>query len=335
MVSCATVAELLRGWEDSRRRKQHTDDRKQAHHEITVPFCDADTSSSAVSSPSSPYASSACSTPSPSPASLPPFSTMFDDVIILDCRFPYEFNGGHIPSAINITSFAQLQDILFSASKGELAGPVDGGEGGAGSVESGRTCLVFHCEFSQSRAPQYFSSLRRLNESSLASYTADSAAATVPICPSQLLSSCPYPDMYVMEGGYRRWVEEYSDLCEPAGGYVEMRDRRWREECGQGLKERKQEKRGEIERKRRRQQHGPSAAADDDCLRRITRSSTAAAALTVGAADVGMASPVFRRTSSCASFLNSAFSPIPLSLHEDDGGGSAEKEERRSKREKR
>ena len=163
-----------------------------------------------------------------------------------------------------------------------------------------------------------------------------------PICPSQLLSSCPYPDMYVMEGGYRRWVEEYADLCEPAGGYVEMRDRRWREECGKGLKERKQEKRGEMERKRRRQQHGSSATVDDDCLRRITRSSTAAASLTTGAVggcssavDFNMASPVFRRTSSCSSLLSSAYSPIPLSLHDADGGYSAEKDERRSKREKR
>jgi len=148
--------------------------------------------------------------------------------------------------------------------------------------------------------------------------------------------------MYVMEGGYRRWVEEYADLCEPAGGYVEMRDRRWREECGKGLKERKQEKKGEMERKRRRQQHGPSATVDDDCMRRITRSSTAAASLTVGgvgggssaAVDFNMVSPAFRRTSSCSSLL-SAYSPIPLSLHEADGGNSAEKEERRCKREKR
>ena len=268
---------------------------------------------------------------------------MFDEVIILDCRFAYEFDGGHIPSAINITSFAQLEDILFSASiiesTSSAAGEADNGAG-AGTA-SRRTCLVFHCEFSQSRAPQYFSSLRRLNESSLATYTADSSSAAVPLCPTQLLSSCPYPDMYVMEGGYRRWVEEYSDLCEPAGGYVEMRDRRWREECGRGLKERKQEKRGEIERKRRRQQHGPSTNADDDSMRRITRSSTAAAALTSGgltscssAVDFNVASPAFRRTSSCSSLLNK-YSPIPLSLPDDEGGGSAEKEERRSKREKR
>ena len=335
MVSCATVAELLRGRHESKHRNQQTQDDKQHNHEATITACDSDTSSS----PSS-CSSSACSTPSPPPGSLPPFNTLFDDVLILDCRFPYEYNGGHIPSAINVTSFAQLQDILFSAAMGGM--DCGSGLGGVGGVASGRTCLVFHCEFSQSRAPQYFSSLRRLNESALASYNADSIPpTTAPICPSQLLSSCPYPDMYVMEGGYRRWVEEYADLCEPAGGYIEMRDRRWRDECGKGLKERKQEKRGEMERKRRRQQHGLSASVDDESGRRITRSSShAAAVLTSGgvssAVDFNMVSPAFRRTSSCSSLL-SAYSPIPLSLHEADGCGSAEKEEteRRSKREKR
>ena len=141
-----------------------------------------------------------------------------------------------------------------------------------------------------------------------------------------------------MEGGYRRWVVEYGALCEPAGGYVEMSDVQWREECGRGLKERKAEKRGEMERKRKRQQRGTAADIDDlDGLRRITRSSTAAAA-TSGGVELSLSSPtVFRRTSSCFS-LSSAFSPIPLSLGEEEGGGgggSASKEERRAKREKK
>ena len=98
-----------------------------------------------------------------------------------------------------------------------------------------RVYVVLHCEFSKSRAPQYFSTLRRL----------DTALHPWPA------SSPRYPDLYVMDGGYRKWVTEYKELCQPPGGYVEMNHRQWREECGRGLRERSAEKRAVVEHMRR------------------------------------------------------------------------------------
>ena len=37
---------------------------------------------------------------------------------ILDCRFDYEFEGGHIAGAINVKSMDCLDELLLSASQG-------------------------------------------------------------------------------------------------------------------------------------------------------------------------------------------------------------------------
>ena len=257
----------------------------------------------------------------------------FDSVLVLDCRFAYEYSGGHIRGAVNFTSLQQLTEALLPADVTAVTETLSSlsslSSSSSSSPESStpspppspsRRCLVFHCEYSQSRAPQYFSALRRL----------DTALHPFPaLSPS-------FPDMYVMEGGYRKWVTDFPELCEPHGGYVEMNAKQWREECGRGLKARKAEKRGELDRKRKRQQRG-SELDEPDGLRRITRSSTAAAA-TTGGGELS-SPPVFRRTSSCFS-LSSAFSPIPLSLVDEDArdgpdGEAGDREERRAKREKR
>jgi rhodanese-related sulfurtransferase len=60
-----------------------------------------------------------------------------DKVIIVDCRFPYEYHGGHIPSAINVTTPQQLENEFFQNPPSSAVGD--------------RTAIIFHCEFSQHR----------------------------------------------------------------------------------------------------------------------------------------------------------------------------------------
>ena len=55
--------------------------------------------------------------------------------IVVDCRFEYEYRGGHIEGAINVNSKEELATQLLETPSTE------------------KTLLVFHCEYSAHRAP--------------------------------------------------------------------------------------------------------------------------------------------------------------------------------------
>lgn len=55
--------------------------------------------------------------------------------VIVDCRFEYEFEGGHINNAINFNDKQKLAEKLFDC-----------------ATAGGKT-LIFHCEYSAHRAP--------------------------------------------------------------------------------------------------------------------------------------------------------------------------------------
>ena len=63
------------------------------------------------------------------------YDQSYDRSIIVDCRFEYEYEGGHIDGAINVNSKEELATQLFETS------PIE------------RALLVFHCEYSAHRAP--------------------------------------------------------------------------------------------------------------------------------------------------------------------------------------
>jgi M-phase inducer tyrosine phosphatase len=63
------------------------------------------------------------------------YNALFDQSYIVDCRFEYEYNGGHIDGAINFNDKEELTNKLFH------------------SASSNRTLLVLHCEYSVHRAP--------------------------------------------------------------------------------------------------------------------------------------------------------------------------------------
>jgi M-phase inducer tyrosine phosphatase len=63
------------------------------------------------------------------------FDHAYDKKIIIDCRFEYEYDGGHIDGARNFCEKEQLAEELFHTSP------------------SSRTLLIFHCEYSAHRAP--------------------------------------------------------------------------------------------------------------------------------------------------------------------------------------
>lgn len=115
----------------------------------------------------------------------------YQRIVIVDCRFDYEFRGGHIASAVNVHTHEDLQNLFH---KHEVYGS--------------EVLLVFHCEFSRDRGPRYMEAFRKYDrEVNLTRYPA-----------------ITYPHLCLLEGGYRRFFHEAPELC--TGGYVEMRDHR-------------------------------------------------------------------------------------------------------------
>ena len=63
----------------------------------------------------------------------------FSRFLVVDCRFDYEYDGGHIRSAVHCSEPKDVITQFFKQPPEEGALPV---------------CLVFHCEFSKNRAPK-------------------------------------------------------------------------------------------------------------------------------------------------------------------------------------
>jgi M-phase inducer tyrosine phosphatase len=105
------------------------------------------------------------------------YSHSYDELQIVDCRFAYEYEGGHVLNAINISSLQALDDHPL------LTDP-----------KPHRTLIILHCEFSAVRAPRIALHLRRrdreLNKNSY--------------------PRLHYPEMYILEGGYSTFHNEYA-----------------------------------------------------------------------------------------------------------------------------
>jgi rhodanese-related sulfurtransferase len=118
----------------------------------------------------------------------------FDDVIgnyrIIDSRYSYEYDGGHIQGAENVHN---KDDILefFNNHVSESDGK--------------RHIIIFHCEFSSERGPKMCRFLRNQDrEINAENYPA--------LC---------YPETYILKGGYKEFYESHKTFCTPMN-YVPM-----------------------------------------------------------------------------------------------------------------
>ncbi|KAH7820837.1 putative cell division cycle 25C [Monocercomonoides exilis] len=120
--------------------------------------------------------------------------------LIIDCRFPYEYDAGHIVNAINIYREDQLEEVF-------LEHPSKNGD---------KTILIFHCEFSRQRGPLMATILR----------TADRSMNVYP--------SLYYPQVFVLQGGYHDFFCQYRKFTPffvPEAVHVSMFDARFQKEC--------------------------------------------------------------------------------------------------------
>lgn len=69
------------------------------------------------------------------------FNGEIESYSIIDCRYPYEYNGGHIKGAKNIYTRDQLYQEFVSTKDNNM------------NSTGKRHILIFHCEFSSERGP--------------------------------------------------------------------------------------------------------------------------------------------------------------------------------------
>lgn len=122
----------------------------------------------------------------------------FDDFTIIDCRFDFEYEGGHIRNALSINCPYQLVERMLRDPEG---GP--------------RRCFIFHCEFSKHRAPKMCKLLRDL----------DRKMHDFKHYPHMF-----YPELYIMKGGYQEFFQKFPHLCHPQG-YRQMDDPEFISQC--------------------------------------------------------------------------------------------------------
>lgn len=86
------------------------------------------------------------------------YSDLIGAYAIVDCRYPYEYEGGHISGAVNIFSNEDLIEKFFSenltTSHMIVPPPSKASQSGTEVSIVRRTALIFHCEFSSKRGPK-------------------------------------------------------------------------------------------------------------------------------------------------------------------------------------
>ncbi|XP_072314382.1 M-phase inducer phosphatase 1-like [Eucyclogobius newberryi] len=112
------------------------------------------------------------------------FNHLVEQLIVINCRYSYEFEGGHIKGALNLHQEDQVEDFL-------LKRPF------APSGEDKRVVIVFHCEFSSERGPRMCRFVRER----------DRAMNEYP--------KLHYPELYILKGGYKDFFPVFQAQCEP------------------------------------------------------------------------------------------------------------------------
>lgn len=97
------------------------------------------------------------------------FEKEVDEYLVIDTRYPYEYNGGHIAGAANVVTKEDMTQKF-------LTNP---------AIGNTRLVVIFHCEFSSKRGPRMCRFVRK----------EDRALNTYP--------KLFYPELYILHGGYR------------------------------------------------------------------------------------------------------------------------------------
>lgn len=103
------------------------------------------------------------------------------NIVIIDCRYEYEFSGGHIATAHNMSSPSQIYHEFFSS------------EDKIETHMRKNSIIVLHCEFSTHRGPQTYNLIRKTDRK----------------INEQRYPQLCYPELYLLEHGYKEFYHEY------------------------------------------------------------------------------------------------------------------------------
>ncbi|EFO96892.1 CRE-CDC-25.3 protein [Caenorhabditis remanei] len=126
----------------------------------------------------------------------------FKKYVLVDCRYEYEFVGGHVKGAINLFHTELARNFFFDDEGNKKLDVVP----------------IFYCEYSQKRGPQMADTLRSMDR----------------LLHPEMYPSCMYEEIYVLEGGYRNFYDhsvkvDNMKFCDPQG-YIEMADLKFEKE---------------------------------------------------------------------------------------------------------
>lgn len=127
---------------------------------------------------------------------------------IIDCRYPYEYEAGHIKGARNIYTKEDIYSEFLEKPKKSLTGK--------------KTILIFHCEFSSKRGPDMSRFLRNKDRD------------------LHMYPKLFYPELYLIEGGYKAFFSKCKEYCEPQC-YLPMLDEKYSQELKRFSKRSKSE----------------------------------------------------------------------------------------------
>nr|CAH0105318.1 unnamed protein product [Daphnia galeata] len=111
---------------------------------------------------------------------------------IVDCRYPYEYENGHINDAVNLWTKDMVWSVFMEGRRQQAPSTTH-------DQEKKRDILIFHCEFSSERGPALSRYLRNKDR--------DDNKDNYP--------ALHWPEVYLLHGGYKAFYEQFDQMCEP------------------------------------------------------------------------------------------------------------------------
>lgn len=154
------------------------------------------------------------------------------ETLVIDCRYSFEYKGGHIQGAVNINKPSVVK-YLFEDCRGHLQNKefltllkrCHTGEATVTSIreiveqipvpiQNCEPVIIFHCEFSSKRGPNMWKYLRNLDR--------EMNKDEWPVL--------TYPQIYLLKKGYSCFVAKFGQFCEPKAAYTSMFEKSFEEE---------------------------------------------------------------------------------------------------------
>lgn len=126
----------------------------------------------------------------------------FKEVLVIDGRYDYEYNGGHIKGAVSVTSpniVDKVHELLFKRYP-----RLDERTSETCMVKERSDLLILvYCEFSSVRGPNIYKIIRTMDRSFFK------------------YPWIRYKNLFLIKGGYEMFFKKHGDMCTPCG-YVKM-----------------------------------------------------------------------------------------------------------------